>query len=60
MISTLSIMENADSEAEIVSYGIGIILLNTLLYILNTKIGYNACNDDHFVIQKNLQISAQD
>ena len=26
MISTLSIMENADSEAEIVSYGIGIIL----------------------------------
>ena len=34
MISTLSIMENADSEAEIVSYGIGIILLNTLLYII--------------------------
>ena len=34
MISTLSIMENADSETEIVSYGIGIILLNTLLYII--------------------------
>ncbi len=33
MISTLSVIESADSEAEIISYGIGVILLNAALYI---------------------------
>ena len=33
MISTLSIMEHADTETEVLAYGIGVILLNVGIYV---------------------------